>query len=242
MKIALTYTGSEAKHQNYLNWLGIDPDIQIETLYANGGDPAGKMDECDALVLSGGIDVQPSLYNNTQTDYPFRPAHFDVKRDKLEMSVLKAALENKKSVLAMCRGLQLLNVFFGGGLIQGLGELNHIHKAIVDAGGQQFDKAHAVHLTKDTLLAGLHPSPRGIVNSAHHQGIASIASSLIGNCIADDGTVEGLEWKEPKGKPFLLAVQWHPERMFQFGLEESPLSGGIRNSFLHAIRQSLALS
>jgi putative glutamine amidotransferase len=242
MKIALTYTGSEAKHQNYLNWLGIDSDIYVETLNANAADAADKINDCDALVLSGGIDVQPSLYHNAQVDYPFRPLNFDLKRDALEMHVLKAALDKRKPVLAICRGLQLLNVFFGGGLIQDLGALNQVHKAIIDPSGQQFDKAHAVHLTENTLLSALHPSRRGIVNSAHHQGIAAVAPSLIANCVADDGTVEGLEWKEPKGKSYLLAVQWHPERMYQFGLEDSPLSSGIRNTFLHAIRQSLALS
>jgi len=75
------------------------------------------------------------------------------------------------------------------------------------------------------------------VNSAHHQAVGRLGADLRVNCRAEDGTVEGIEWEEPKGKPFLLAVQWHPERMFVNGVGDAFLFRAIRDRFVEEVRR-----
>jgi len=79
----------------------------------------------------------------------------------------------------------------------------------------------------------------GKINSAHHQCIEELGDGLMINCIAEDGTIEGTEWKEKSGKPFLLCVQWHPERMYKFHLQDTPLSKNIRTRFIEEIKKSM---
>ena len=77
---------------------------------------------------------------------------------------------------------------------------------------------------------------RGKVNSAHHQAIGRLGDGLKINCHAEDGTIEGIEWAEPDGKPFLLAVQWHPERMLANGFEDEFLYRALRDRFIEEVR------
>jgi putative glutamine amidotransferase len=81
----------------------------------------------------------------------------------------------------------------------------------------------------------------GEVNSAHHQAIAQLGEGLRVNCYAEDGTIEGIEWAEPVGKPFLLAVQWHPERMYVNGFEDEFLYQVIRDRFVGEVRRARGL-
>jgi len=237
MNIGLTYTGSEEKHQHYVRWLKqSDPGIGIITLSAETKENKGSITDCDALVLSGGIDIHPGYYNSNHFVYPNMPQQFYEKRDAFERSVFAAAQKKHIPVLGVCRGLQLINCILGGNLQQDLAAKNSVHKAIVNDQKKQFDKAHGLHITPGTLLAGIAGTERAVINSAHHQCVADIATGLMINSISDDNVPEGLEWKDKKGKPFLLCIQWHPERMYEFQLEQSALSLGIRNLFISAIK------
>ena len=243
MNIGLTYTGSEDKHHNYVRWLTQqDPSIGIITLSAETKENKGSIHDCDALVLSGGLDIHPGYYNSNNFVYPNMPQQFNEKRDAFERSVFSDAQKKQLPVLGVCRGLQLINCILGGTLQQDLAAKNSIHKAIVNEEKKQFDKAHGLHITPGSLLAGITGTARGVTNSAHHQGVQNIAASLMVNCVSDDNVIEGLEWKDKTGKPFLLCIQWHPERMFEFMLETSPLSLGIRNVFISAIKKSKAIT
>jgi putative glutamine amidotransferase len=137
--------------------------------------------------------------------------------------------------LGICRGMQLINVIHKGTLIQNLEDesLIEVHKG-------NPDKHHPVSIGEDTLLHQISGQTRGEINSAHHQAIDKPGEGLLINCKADDGTIEGVEWKDKAGKPFMLAVQWHPERMFRLQLQDSPLSKTIRDQFISAIRKSTA--
>jgi putative glutamine amidotransferase len=198
MRIGLTYTGTDWKHENYVKWLMDGEDIEVIKL------EHGEFPDCDALVLSGGVDIHPALYGGAleyRENKGWKP-----ERDAFEVKMLKAAWERELPVLGVCRGLQLINVVKGGTLVQDLGEVgDDMHQNTPE------DKQHRVVLERHSLLG---ERGDGTVNSAHHQAIGVVGDGLRINCRAEDGTIEGIEWAEPAGRPFLLAVQWHPERMY----------------------------
>ena len=233
MKIALLYPGSDEKYENYARWLKGDDDLEVvrlSTAESNLFEIAG----CDGLVLSGGIDVHPNNYGNFRTDYPNAPGTFDVKRDGFEAGAFVMAQEKHLPVLGICRGLQLINCMMDGTLQQDLGEeLNRTHEAKTPD-----DKLHKIKVEKGTMLYELVQTEQSEVNSAHHQAIEKLGKGLRVNSIADDGIIEGFEWADPSGKPFLLCVQWHPERMDKFGLGDSALSKGIRDLFIASMKKS----
>ncbi|HXB92043.1 MAG TPA: gamma-glutamyl-gamma-aminobutyrate hydrolase family protein [Puia sp.] len=231
MKIGLTYTGTEWKHQNYIRWLvGNSADIEVVRLSASNNN-LGELSACDGLVLSGGIDIHPSFYGGPE-NYPKTPAKgWEKGRDEFELSALKLALGKGLPVLGVCRGLQLINVGFGGTLVQDLG----VTGDATHENDKGKDKQHPVRIRSDSLLREVTGEESGIANSAHHQAIGLTAELLRVNCTAPDDTIEGIEWADPAGKPFLLAVQWHPERMFTGGLADAFLYAPVRDRFIQAI-------
>jgi len=235
LKIGLTFTGEEEKHQNYHRWLqGTEEDIEIvrlsETL-ANEKDFAG----CDALVLSGGIDIHPNFYGGKQ-NYPGKPVKgWNLQRDKFEFTLLQSALDRKLPVLGICRGLQLINIAMMGTLVQDLGYArNSQHKKEAK---DAYDNQHAVEIKEGSVLYKIAGQLSGMVNSAHHQAIDKLGEKLRVNCTAPDGVIEGIEWFDPNRRPFLLGIQWHAERMYIFNLQKSPLSANVRGEFINEIRK-----
>ncbi len=237
MKIGLTYTGSEEKHNNYVKWLESSKENpQVITLSAEKNN-LNELRNCDALVLSGGVDMHPEFYNSSQTDYPNSPEKgFQKERDLFELAAFGLAQKNSIPVLGICRGMQLLNCALKGDLEQDIGNLNQNHKA-----ENLVDKKHEVNIEPNSLLSDITREYKLEVNSAHHQRIKNLSKELKINAHSDDGTIEGVEWAQKKGKPFLLGVQWHPERMYKFELQDSPLSKNLRELFISEIKKSLAL-
>ncbi|HTH56538.1 MAG TPA: gamma-glutamyl-gamma-aminobutyrate hydrolase family protein [Cyclobacteriaceae bacterium] len=207
-----------------MNWLLSVAGIEVVDLSAEKNN-AHEVEGCSGLVLSGGIDVHPRYYNNPKLDYEGANG-FNEARDQFEKEVFELAQKKRIPVLGVCRGLQFVNCLMGGTLIQDLGDLKKIHE-----GGP--DKIHEVNVVGNTLLQRVSSLSKGNVNSSHHQAIEKLGNGLTVNCRADDGTIEGIERSDPS-KPFLLAVQWHPERMED--KDTSPLSKNIRDSFLQAAR------
>ncbi len=234
MKIALTYTGTDEKHYNYVRWLQGNEPIEIIKLSVKENN-LDEIKTCDALILSGGVDIHPEFYQGSLEYHNLPEKGWKEKRDLFEKSAFESAVEQSIPILGICRGLQLINVVLKGTLVQDLGDksLNPIHKG-------DPDKCHNVNIEKDTLLHDISNIESGKINSAHHQAVEKLGDGLKINCTADDGTVEGLEWADRSGKPFLLCIQWHPERMFKFQLEDSPLSKNIRNRFIEEIIKSKA--
>lgn len=146
----------------------------------------------DALVLSGGVDIEPTRYGGRigPTTPPLDPA-----RDEVEFGLLADALELDLPTLAICRGLQLVNVFLGGTL--------HEHLADHAVG-----RDHEIVIEPASLLSELHGAST-VVNSLHHQGVDRLGTGLVATGHAVDGVVEAIELP---GSP-LLGVQWHPEQM-----------------------------
>lgn len=158
---------------------------------------------CNGFLFTGGQDVNPLLYHQERKENVF-PCE---KRDQLEFDVLEYALQNKKSVLGICRGIQLINVYFQGTLIQDIPsciQTNTIHKQ-----SKPYDTGiHFVSILKDTPLYSLLHKETLFVNSLHHQVIDILGNGLKEMAISSDGLIEAI-YKEDH--PFLWAVQWHPE-------------------------------
>jgi len=220
MKIGVTF--SETNYHNYPRWIkGNDDNIEIvELTYEKNN--LQDVSVCDAVVFSGGIDCEPA----DKVDYPNAPEKFNVARDTFEMEVLAKALKEKKPVLGICRGLQVINVFKGGTLHLDNGEeKNAIHKKGTE------DKIHQVNVEKDSLFYSIVKEKSGEVNSAHHQSIDKLGADLKAVAYSEDGIIEVIESTNPE-KEFILAVQWHPERMSNL---ESPFSKNIRKALIEKI-------
>jgi putative glutamine amidotransferase len=159
------------------------------------------LDALDGLIVSGGPDVDPSLYGQ---EAHAATAGVHEERDRGELALLTAALERDLPVLAVCRGSQLLNVARGGDLVQHLPDVlgKETHKHTPGAFAD-----HGVTVAQGTRLGAL-MGERAPVKSHHHQGLGRIGDGLVESAWAEDGTVEGLEDPERR---FALGVLWHPE-------------------------------
>ena len=231
LKIGLTYTGTDEKHNNYVNWLQQGGNVEVVTLKA-GTINTEEIQKLDGIVLSGGIDIHPQVYNSAHVNYPNRPDAFHPERDEFEKTIFEISQDRSIPLLGICRGLQLVNCLTGGTLIQDLGNnLNQLHRF------DKSDKKHVVQIDPSSLLSDIIRLEAIEVNSAHHQAIDRLGTGLKVNARSADGIVEGIEWENSMGKSFFVAVQWHPERMQHVGLQNTPGSINIRERFLHEIKQ-----
>ncbi len=159
----------------------------------------------DALFLSGGADIAPKLYNEEILDQEW-PG--EIPRAKFEIELLKLAIHQNKPVFGICRGLQLINVALGGTLYQDLGKQCNLDNHRVIQGKPT--PHHNVTLETGSWLHKVIGDTSIRVNSSHHQAVKTIAPGLKVTAKSEDGIIEGLE---SANLNFLVAVQWHPERM-----------------------------
>jgi len=184
----------------------------------------GALDGCSGLLLTGGVDVDPREYGDTET-HP--TVEIDAARDAYELALAREALARDLPVLAICRGAQVLNTAAGGTLIQDIpsalpGALDHQR---LDARDQT---VHVVNVTPGTCLwTLLEPrlDDRGsvAVNSRHHQSVRTPAPGFVVSAVSPDGIVEAIEKPDAQ---FCVAVQWHPEN-FHRGGEFGTLFDGL---------------
>ena len=163
--------------------------------------------QCDGLLLSGGEDVNPNYYGQTATE---KCGKIVPQRDHAEMKMLEAFLSTGKPILGICRGVQLMNVYFGGSLHQDI-------KEIATCSHYDFKRKntghHTVTLTPNTKLANIYCEESFIANSLHHQAVDQVGKDLIVSAISEDGLIEAVEHTT---HPFCIGVQWHPEHMSAF--------------------------
>ena len=176
------------------------------------------LQDLDGLMLTGGEDVDPALYGEaahaTVTDVNHA-------RDDFELGLIRAARERDLPLLAICRGIQVLNVACGGSLVQDIpsqvtSDVNH---RITSPPNESFAVAHEVWLERDSLLERLlrdtlEGSDTCNVNSRHHQAVARVADGFRVSATAPDGVIEAIE--DPAAR-FCLGVQWHPENFWRTG-------------------------
>jgi putative glutamine amidotransferase len=226
MRIGLSYHGGDSDYDDYpAALLRRAPalGLTIEPAWLAGANRPTRLDlldEIDAIIFTGGPDVEPHRYGY---DDPHGHCQTKPERDALEWEMLERLRQRPLPMLAICRGAQLLNVFHGGSLIPDLGTLNDVHRR--NAGER---RAHKVAIEPGSLLHALAGVESAEVNTSHHQAVDRLAAAFRPTALSYDGVLEAYELAKPDGKPFFLAAQWHPEGMTPGLL----LADGVLDGFL----------
>lgn len=186
----------------------------------------GTLEGIDALLLTGGEDLDPSWYGASPS-----PALGDVdrERDLFELALFAAGRQRGMPILGICRGIQLINVALGGTLWQDLpgerpSEIEH------DRRDARSVRTHGISVEAGSRAAAALGRTMMDVNSFHHQGIRELAQPLRASGWAKDGLIEAVEGASEE--PWLLAVQWHPEEMFS---DDSAPERGLFRALVEAV-------
>jgi putative glutamine amidotransferase len=162
----------------------------------------------DGLILAGGDDVNPAYYGGA--NHP-KIHNISVERDEMEIALSRMVVEQQFPTLCICRGAQVLNVALGGTLIEHIPDEAHptVHHQSVYDGEVRLTQRHTIEVNPDSQLARLMDATELQLPSYHHQAIRKVAPSLRMVARAEDGIIEGVEHPD---HPFLVGVQWHPEK------------------------------
>jgi len=229
MKNIIIGISEGTRYYNYEKWFHDEPGVTIIKL-GYQLDNFNEIEKCNGIILSGGHDLNPRLYNQPDFLSYVDPKDIDERRDEFEWKIMQHTELNQKPLLGICRGLQFVNVYFGGTLVPDIpafGKYNH-SKLNADA-----DREHMVDIDPNSALFKIIGKEKGTVNSAHHQSVDMPGFGLVVNALSHDGIVEGMERRDPEGRSYLMLVQWHPERMADM---ESVFTKNIKQSFLDAVR------
>ncbi|MBQ3437662.1 MAG: gamma-glutamyl-gamma-aminobutyrate hydrolase family protein [Fusobacterium sp.] len=179
----------------------------------------------DALILSGGYDIDPYFYKEEpleklETLYP--------ERDIYELKLIKFALKHKKPILGICRGFQLLNVAFGGTLYQ---DLSYRPNTFIkhNQSAKPSQATHSINIEENSFLFKVAQRKEERVNSFHHLALKDVGANLEIVAVAKDGVIEAIEYT--KDENFILGVQFHPEMMF----ETNDFSKNIFKNFINLL-------
>jgi putative glutamine amidotransferase len=197
------------------------PDY-VESIRRAGGEPrvlsigdAPSVQGLDGLLFTGGDDVDPAHYRESR--HP-KTMVTDAARDEYELGLARLALAEDTPMLAVCRGLQVVNVAAGGTLIQDIvSEINQAVSHQIDA--PLYAIAHEVWVARGSALSKIMQEQLADgevlqVNSRHHQAVKETAAGFEVSATAPDGIIEAIE--RPQGR-FCIAVQWHPENFWRTG-------------------------
>jgi putative glutamine amidotransferase len=188
----------------------------------------GIYDELDGVFLPGGADIDPANYGEER--HP-RCDTSDPPRDAVELMLVRWAMADRKPVLGVCRGLQIVNLATGGTLYQDIAEqmpgaIKHDYFPFGGRYGRDY-LAHEVTVEPRSRLSEIYGEGPVKVNSMHHQGVRRLGERLTPTALAPDGLVEGLESIDGS---YLVAVQWHPEVL----VDNSPQTSRLFESFIEA--------
>lgn len=197
--LAHTYTDSVLRAGGIPVLLAPVPDVDVGSI----------LDRLDGVVMSGGGDVEPSRYGSETHDSMY---DMDFDRDEFEIELVRIAAERRTPMLAICRGLQVVNVALGGTLIRDIpSEIGSADHTVI--GHHVFNGHQHVRLDAESRVAQVVGATDLEVNSIHHQAVRDLAPGFRAVGWADDGVVEAIEHTDPDWP--LLAVQWHPEYLGQ---------------------------
>lgn len=214
----------------YAQWIQrLDTAVEIIRLgYAL--DNLHEVAKCQGLVFTGGEDVHPKRYGKEAYLTYCEALDFDEQRDDFELKLLRHVHEQQLPVLGICRGLQLINVFYGGTLIPDIPSWGKFNHAKLPDGKLP---EHEIHVNPNALIYAITGCKVGRVNSMHHQSADRIGRGLLVSALSTDGVVEAIERIDPNSGSFLCLIQWHPERMED---KDSVFVTNIGEAFLTAVR------
>ncbi len=217
-------SGGKSYSQYIKRFESLNKNFKYIDLYTLSLDSALSILEISSgLVLSGGADVCPSRYNKIEDTVR---CDINLKRDTLEFALIEKAMELNMPVLAICRGMQIVNVAMGGDLIVDIPE---DYKSIIKHKCNDSDSCfHNVQVEKQSLLYEISKVISGQVNTNHHQALGKLSEKFRVIAFSNDSIAEAIQWKDCRGNAFFLGVQWHPERMDK----EHPLSKPLLIKFL----------
>lgn len=189
------------------------PTAYVDSVRAAGGlplllapgceSPEEYLEHVDGVIFAGGGDIHPDHFGAEE-----HPAQYgqDDERDAFELRLMRAVLDRKTPTLAICRGLQMLNVVLGGDLHVHLPDV--VGEDVLHRRPERKPALHGVRLAGGSALARVYGATRIETVSWHHQAVSRLGKGLAATAWADDGTIEGVCLE---GADWLLAVQWHPE-------------------------------
>jgi len=225
MRIVLTLDRDAGKREenDYLRSLlasGFQRD-EIELLEPGSAPPQ----DFDGVVLGGGCDVEPRRYG--RSPHPEAGLELDADRDKTDFALFDRSWRAGVPVLAICRGLQVVNVALGGTLFQDIG-LQRPASLVHQRPPRQTRRLdHEVEIAAGTHLASIAGRTMFPVNSRHHQAIEDLAPGLSVSAVAPDGLIEAVETADR----WLVGVQWHPENL------DDPVSRALFDDFARTVRE-----
>jgi len=179
-------------------------------------------DELDGLLLSGGVDLDPSYFGEEPR---LGLGEISPVRDAMEALLVQAMMARQKPVLGICRGIQVMNAVLGGTLYQDLpteweGQLQHAQRA------PRQHMSHVVHVTAGSRLAAIYEELTVPVNTFHHQAVRKLATGFVASAYSRDGLIEAIELPSAN---FAIGVQWHPENLWR-------IHEGHRRLFTHFVQ------
>lgn len=227
-KILFSKAVGSSSYEQYVKWIQNSyPDVEcINTYELDYDDALDLLTGSHGLVLTGGPDVHPGRFGRA-ADSVF--CSIDLYRDTLEFALIEKALELKIPILGICRGEQIINVALGGSLIVDIP--TEVEEHVIHQKSESYNSFHDILIMENSILNDTEEAITAKVNSNHHQSVGKLADDLKATAFTSDGIVEAFEWNEPDGKSFMLAVQWHPERMEKDDL----LAKKILNIFLKSV-------
>ena len=211
----------------YERWLlAQNPTLKLVSMYHVSKDSVDYwLQNASGFLMTGGEDVYPGRYGKEKDTSDC--GAFDLKRDSLEFKMLDYAFAYKRPLLGVCRGLQIINVHQKGSLIVDIPSKLGV-KVRHRADGPT---SHEVEVLPKTILSKISKVKNGTIASNHHQGIDVLGKYLQPSATSADGLIEAIEGNSESKLPFLMAVQWHPEKM---GIND-PLSKSLAEAFVKAL-------
>jgi putative glutamine amidotransferase len=228
MRVVLTLDRDAGKREenDYLRSLLASGFQRDEIALLEPGSPPPE--EFDGAVLGGGCDVDPRRYGRSPR--PQAGLELDHDRDKTDFALFDRSWRAGVPILAICRGLQVVNVALGGTLFQDIGRQRPTSLVHQRPPRQTRRLDHDVEVAPGTHLASIAGRTTIPVNSRHHQAIEDLAPGLAVSAVAPDGLIEGVEAADR----WLVAVQWHPENL------DDPVSRGLFGDFARVVRERSA--
>jgi putative glutamine amidotransferase len=211
-KIYIATAKSNKNIENYLK--EVDSSIVlIDFMKVDKKKWNATLKKCKGLILCGGYDIHPKNYglDSLENYCVTEPA-----RDKIELLLLNNAMNDSLPILGICRGMQLLNVYFGGQLCVDIPTFCANDSVIVTHRDpkEMNDVIHPVVIYTNSDLYKIIALPQTKVNSWHHQSVSELSKKMRIGATSPDGSIEAIEWKDGLEKRWILGVQWHPERYY----------------------------